>query len=315
MKHGACICLLISLFWALPATAADPATQPAYPVVKRYQAGSDSFRVNSYLIETAKSVILIDTQFTNNDFKSLSEAINRAGKPLAAIIISHPHPDHYNNLAALIRKYPSIPVYATAETTAAIKRDDQKHRTLWSGVYRSFYPTDLAFPTHTLRKGETRTFDGVTLAFDTLESGESVNQLLIHFPAINTLFVGDLVYNGVHSYTREGKLKSWIDNLRQVKQKYPTISTLYPGHGESGSLELLALQEDYLNTLRDAVRSKIDQGNEDEPLPGTASAEVSQILQKKFPFIASYMISMGIDAIAREELYTFGKKDTNPFMY
>ena len=47
--------------------------------------------VNSFVIHGPDGVVVL----TVSDAALVREAVTRAGRPLAGVVITHPHPDHY----------------------------------------------------------------------------------------------------------------------------------------------------------------------------------------------------------------------------
>jgi glyoxylase-like metal-dependent hydrolase (beta-lactamase superfamily II) len=61
--------------------------------------------VNTYLLETAEALVLIDTGFPNSA-EPILRAIGQLGHPpekLGHIVLTHAHPDHVGSVAALVR--------------------------------------------------------------------------------------------------------------------------------------------------------------------------------------------------------------------
>jgi glyoxylase-like metal-dependent hydrolase (beta-lactamase superfamily II) len=66
-----------------------------FPKVHIHTSSPDAFFVNSFIIEGVKSLVLVDTQFVLSEASVVAEKIAGLQKPLAAILITHPHPDHH----------------------------------------------------------------------------------------------------------------------------------------------------------------------------------------------------------------------------
>jgi glyoxylase-like metal-dependent hydrolase (beta-lactamase superfamily II) len=91
------------------------------PKVHVYRSSPDAFFVNSFIIEGEKSLVLVDTQFVLSETHALVETTAALQKPLA-ILITHPHPDHYNGLATILASHPGTGVYATSPRLPASER-------------------------------------------------------------------------------------------------------------------------------------------------------------------------------------------------
>src|SRR5215468_12656837 len=81
------------------------------PTVQTYRAADAGLWVNSYLIETATGVLVFDTSLLISDIEALRARLAALKKPLLAIFRTHPHPDHFNGVTALVWGK-EVPVYA-----------------------------------------------------------------------------------------------------------------------------------------------------------------------------------------------------------
>jgi glyoxylase-like metal-dependent hydrolase (beta-lactamase superfamily II) len=71
------------------------------------------------------------------------------------------------------------------------------------------------------------------------------------------LFVGDLVYSGMHAYLADGHAAEWLRYLDELEQRLLTDCTLYVGHGEPGGTALLGAQRVYVSAFMDAVARSV----------------------------------------------------------
>ena len=81
------------------------------------------FPVNAYLVETPTSLVVVDATLGVSDGKTLRSRVEALKKPLAAVIITHAHPDHYGGVSPLLGDA-DVPVYAVAGVNDVIRRDD-----------------------------------------------------------------------------------------------------------------------------------------------------------------------------------------------
>src|SRR5580658_9583256 len=97
--------------------------------IHQYKSRPEGFCVNSWLVETEKSVVLIDCQFLASEAGSLVEKIRRlGGKPLEALFITHPHPDHFNGAGIVATAFPRVRIIATKKTNEGIINADAPKR-------------------------------------------------------------------------------------------------------------------------------------------------------------------------------------------
>jgi glyoxylase-like metal-dependent hydrolase (beta-lactamase superfamily II) len=57
-------------------------------------SGEGGIFANAYFIETANGVVAIDLTLTVNESKALKASLDSLNKPLLAVLLTHPHPDH-----------------------------------------------------------------------------------------------------------------------------------------------------------------------------------------------------------------------------
>jgi glyoxylase-like metal-dependent hydrolase (beta-lactamase superfamily II) len=73
--------------------------------------------VNSYVIEGPEGLIIVDGQLTVSDARAVRAIVDGFGRPVAAMVITHGHPDHYAGAATVLAGL-DAPIIATARPTA-----------------------------------------------------------------------------------------------------------------------------------------------------------------------------------------------------
>ena len=84
--------------------------------------------MTSTLIYGDTEAILVDTQFRISDAEKLADRIAAKGRRLKAILVTHPHFDHFYGASVLLRRFPGTPVYASASDIEYIKGRPGQHR-------------------------------------------------------------------------------------------------------------------------------------------------------------------------------------------
>jgi glyoxylase-like metal-dependent hydrolase (beta-lactamase superfamily II) len=218
-----------------------------------YAALDDKFFVNSFFIETATGVIIVDTQFPVSTARELGARLDELGKPLAAIIITHPHPDHYNGLPVLMHNRAPVPVYASEATIRGIKSTQAGKRAAWTPVFGTDYPSADGLPDHPLGPDETLDIASIQLRLIDIGPGECSINSIVHVPQADALIASDLIYNGVHPWLAEHRTSSWLRQLDDVQTRFGHIANIYAGHGQPGTSALFDVQRRYIEDFRNLV--------------------------------------------------------------
>ena len=207
--------------------------------------------VNSFLIHGPDGLVVVDGMLTVSDAALVRHAIDDADRPLACVVITHPHPDHYAGLRHLVGDH-DIPIVATRAVDEIIRRDDDTKNDIVGPMMGAEWPTTRMFPNHTVENGEQVTLGGLTLEVDELGPGESPFDSLWRVDSA-TVFAGDLAYNGMHAYLADGYWEHWLATLSRLERELPDDVTLHVGHGPPGDKGLLAAQRRYIETFVAAV--------------------------------------------------------------
>lgn len=88
-----------------------------------FTSSEPAFLVNSVIIETQNGIIVVDAQFLVSEAQKLKQQIEQLGKPLLAVIITHPHPDHLHNRKEFIQEVVK-PLQDKIETVYVIPGSD-----------------------------------------------------------------------------------------------------------------------------------------------------------------------------------------------
>jgi glyoxylase-like metal-dependent hydrolase (beta-lactamase superfamily II) len=246
--------------------------------VHRFQASL--FPVNAYLIESDADVVAVDATLGMSDGRRLRARIDETGKPLAGVIVTHAHPDHYGAVTALVTGS-DVPVYAVGGVDDVIRRDDAEKERILRPMFGNEWATIRTFPTHRVKDGDRVSIGRATFRVVDVGPGESPHDSwwMLESDAGTRVFAGDLVYNHMHAYLADGYFEQWLENLARAKRELPADAELFVGHGDPiRGPEILDWQVGYIEAFLAAVRSGVEDGLTADELTGAVARRMKTYL-------------------------------------
>ena len=155
--------------------------------------------VNTYWIATpGGGIVVIDVQRDLVHAAKAVEAVRAVGKPVRAILITHPHPDHYTGIGLFRQAFPGVVVYASQATADTIRNDTYGASAATQRDAPAITPQVFVPPGETFDGNTTLQIDGLTIVARELGRGEAHSTTAYYLPETKDLFVGDAVINRLH---------------------------------------------------------------------------------------------------------------------
>lgn len=265
-----------------------------------HACGEGAIFVNAYLVETPSGVVAIDSTLTETESKAFRKELEALDKPLRAVLVTHPHPEHVAGITNLVAK-DTTKIISTQPVLDLMRKLEEPKRKQWTPIYGAEWVQRWTYPNTVAESGDQFTFDGVTFSvLDVGAGGDSeANSVWFVEGPKRTAFLSDLVFNGTHSYVADGHLLAWLGNLSRIDRLCDGMDLVFPGHGAAASpQQLIAPQRDYLMTLAGHVK-ELAEGR--PSLTDSAKKELEERMKAAYPQAGlTFLIPMNADPIARE---------------
>ena len=219
--------------------------------------------VNTWAVETRDGVIALDGQRSLSAGREVAQALRSLGKPLLAVLLTHPHPDHVGGLTEIMALNTDAPLLALARTAEVVASDAQGNFAASRQVLPGDYPEPDAMPRPTglVTDGDVVRLAGLELHLSEYRDVEAPCMLVTEVAGAGAVFSADMVEHGMTPFLLEGHVEGWMAALDRMEATLPVGTTLYPGHGAAGAAPVLvAAQRAYLQRVLALLGSEPDDG-------------------------------------------------------
>lgn len=236
----------------LTGAAKASGTAAFVPRVHRFEQ-ADPIPVNAYIVEGAAGLVVVDATLTNASSRALRAEVDALGKPLAAVLLTHPHPDHYAGIGNLIEGL-DVQVIALGAVNDIVRRDDAEKDVLIGGVFGEAWPSNRVFPSQIVRDGDELVFGDMVLETRDIGPAESFHDSMFILKGERPqAFVGDLVYSMMHTYMADNRNPEWQRALSRLQAELAEDTVLHVGHGAPVTPAVLGWQSLYLDRFEQAL--------------------------------------------------------------
>jgi glyoxylase-like metal-dependent hydrolase (beta-lactamase superfamily II) len=192
---------------------------------------------NGLLVALRSGTLLVDTAWDEPQTeKLLIWAEKTLGRPVTCAVVTHSHADRIGGIGALARRG----LQAEAVDLTVAKAGGDRLRTLFKAtekLYRDPRGFEVFYP----------------------GPGHTVDNVVVWLPAQHVLFGGCLVKAESAEdlgYVAEADLASWPLSIAAVRERYPDMRMVVPGHGAPGAPAALARTLELLDAAAAQARGK-----------------------------------------------------------
>jgi glyoxylase-like metal-dependent hydrolase (beta-lactamase superfamily II) len=247
-----------------PAEQVAPHTYVIHGPVGYPSPQNQGFMNNPAFVVTAAGVVVVDPGSSVQTGEMVLRQVRRVtDRPLAAVLNTHVHGDHWLGNHALRAAFPEVPIYAHPRMLERVAKGAGEE---WIG--RMLTATENATrgtrpvgPTLAIGDGEELTVGGVSFRFHHPGAAHTDNDLMIEVPAEGVLFLADNANNRRIVRMDDGTFRGSVAVLDAALEIPAAV--FIPGHGPTGDAAFVRDYRDYLDALYLAVEAFYGQGMTD----------------------------------------------------
>ncbi len=254
------------------ATAADEFDYPLNRITDRIEViygplelpdeHNRGFRNNVVIVTTSDGVVLFDPGGSAWAGEMVAKKMQAmSDKPVVAVFNSHAHGDHWLGNEGIKRVFPDAIIYGHPRMKVRLEGSDGQ---TWLDTINRVTKgkangTRVVAPDKTVDDGDVVRIGDTEFRIIHTGRAHTDNDIMIEVVGEDAVFTGDVVRNKFLGLMEEdasfsGNIAA-IDQLLGMKVRY-----YIPGHGQVAGAEMPGLYRDYLNTLRDAVQERMEEG-------------------------------------------------------
>lgn len=259
-----------------------------------------------YAIETEEGLILIDTGRLLSQARYALDNLQQFDKPILAILITHPHTDHFGELPVFVKAAGvDVPIYSSQITYDSIEADKQGYIENRNEQLGRDFPEleKIPLPNSIVEDGQKLTIGDVDLIAYDFPINESDTTTTYYLPEQQVMFMGDLVNGKKTPGLFEGNTSNWLNTLRKIQERFADLELIYPGHSSPDNPSvLIEAQIDYIKTFRNLVSQALE---DDDVVEEKEKQDISNEIEKLYPdyetsLLLPGLIEINIDGVAEE---------------
>lgn len=242
----------------------------------RVISGDTTFSpVSSTLFVGKKEAVLVDAQYYAEDVVALGDMIEKSGKRLTTIYITHGHSDHYFGAGNIAARFPGARIVALPSVVDYIQAHNGREIGTMTKMFgdRAVAPSALpeALKDHVIE------LDGYELRAIEIGQGDIAPSTALYSPDLGAVVPGDIVYNGIHMMLGISGPEEWENWIRSIE----AIAALKPRIIVAGHKRPDLRDDDPDRILNTSRRYMLDFADALKAEPSTQS--IVRTMQGKYP--------------------------------
>jgi glyoxylase-like metal-dependent hydrolase (beta-lactamase superfamily II) len=183
----------------------------------------------STLITGATEAVLVDAQYLKEDVRDLGDLIERTGKKLTTIYVTHDHQDHYLGSGPLLERFPGAKYVALPQVIESMKATMEMQTGQWQLLFGDacVKPGPLPEPIEDL----SLYVDGSPVNIVEVKQADVHPTTVVHIPEIDVVVAGDSIYNEIHpmlGFAAPAEWQDWLETVGVVESLKPRM--IVAGH-------------------------------------------------------------------------------------
>ena len=207
--------------------------------------------VTSTLFTGRDEAVLVDAQFLADEVDGLASMIERTGRRLSTIFITHGHADHYFGADRLAARFPGARIVATQAVVDYIAANHAREaKTITAMLGEAVVlPTSSPIPLNDL----TLRLEDHELQVVSVGQGDIAPSTVLHVPSLATVVSGDVTYDRIHQMlglTGPDDWLRWVASIEAIEALLPRV--VVSGHRREDMTDYQAAR--ILNETKSYIR-------------------------------------------------------------